>query len=70
MLGGRVTVFQRNIDAINIKGLEEVILRDMRHNTTRGVANEPRRQDVLALGEREAPQTRCKRACSLQESEF
>ena len=45
------TVFQRNIDAIEVEAFGEVVLGYVWNDSARRVANEARRQYALTLGQ-------------------
>lgn len=59
---GVFTILKRDIDAIEVQLLREVVLRDMWDCTARRVTNEPWGGYTLALGQGKTAESRCKRA--------
>jgi hypothetical protein len=64
------TVFERDVDAAEVDALPEIVLRDMRNNASRGIANKPRAQYALPPWECQAAESRCKSAACLEEREL
>ena len=65
-LKGVVTILKRDVDAIEVQVLREVILRNMRDNTARRVTNESWCWYTLALGKGKTAEARCECARCLE----